>query len=32
MRRRNMVDLMFIALTIAFFAVAWVYALGCDRL
>jgi len=27
-----MADLVFIAVTIAFFGIAWLYALGCDRL
>jgi hypothetical protein len=28
----QMADLIFIAATVGFFAVAWLYALGCDRL
>jgi len=27
-----MADVVFILVTIAFFAVAWAYVLGCDRL
>jgi hypothetical protein len=27
-----MADLVFIVVTLAFFAVAWAYTLGCDRL
>jgi hypothetical protein len=30
--RDTMADLIFIGVTIVFFAVAWAYALGCDRL
>jgi hypothetical protein len=29
---RIMADLLFIGITIGFFAVAWAYALACDRL
>jgi len=28
----TMLDLVFVATTIAFFAIAWLYVLGCDRL
>jgi hypothetical protein len=31
-RDDTMADLTFIGVTIVFFAVAWAYALGCDRL
>jgi hypothetical protein len=31
-REEAMADLVFIGVTIVFFAVAWAYALGCDRL
>jgi len=27
-----MMDFIFIAATVAFFAIAWAYTLGCDRL
>jgi hypothetical protein len=30
-RRFNMLDLVFAAITVAFFSVALVYTLGCDR-
>jgi hypothetical protein len=29
---RGMGDLIFVAITVAFFAVAWAYLRGCDRL
>jgi hypothetical protein len=28
----EMIDLIFVGVTIAFFAIAWAYTLGCDRL
>jgi len=31
-RSEEMMDLIFIAATVAFFAIAWAYTLGCDRL
>jgi hypothetical protein len=31
-RRIGMSDFVFVAVTIVFFAVAWAYVLGCDRL
>jgi hypothetical protein len=30
--RAEMTDLVFIAVAIAFVAIAWLYTLGCDRL
>jgi hypothetical protein len=30
-RRHEMLDVLFIVITIAFFALAWAYVRGCDR-
>jgi len=27
-----MLDIVFVAVTVAFFGIAWAYTLGCDRL
>jgi hypothetical protein len=31
-KERKMMDLIFSGVTVVFFAVAWAYAIGCDRL
>ena len=31
-RKETMLDIVLIAVTVAFFGIAWAYTLGCDRL
>jgi len=31
-RKETMLDIVFVAVTVAFFGIAWAYTLGCDRL